>query len=122
MQPPAPYGTQTQFSRDGNWFWDGSRWTSTLSPDGRYRWTGTRWAPVRGMLLGDYANQSIACAILGILCGIAFALGLVAGYLAYRDLPWKRTQAIVGLVLNGTGLALWVLLLFLRAVGSAASH
>ncbi len=114
MQPPAGYATQPQFSSDGRWWLDGTRWISTFSPDGRYRWTGTSWAPVRKMLLGDYANQSIACAILGLLCGVAFILGLVAGYLAYRELPWKRTQATIGIVLNGVGLGLWILLLFIR--------
>ena len=122
MQPPTPSGMQTQFSADGKYYWDGTRWRSVMSPDGRFRWTGTRWLPVRRMLLGDYANQSIACAILGILCGIAFILGLVAGYLAYRDVPWKRTQAIVGLVLNGAGLGLWLFLVILRVAGSTAAR
>lgn len=63
---------------------------------------------------GDYANQSIACAVLGLLCGLAFVLGLVAGYLAYRDLPRKRTQAVVGMVLNTVGIGLWIVFLAAR--------
>ena len=28
------------------YYWDGVRWTPTLSPDGRFRWNGTAWEPV----------------------------------------------------------------------------
>lgn len=28
------------------YYWDGARWTPTLSPDGRFRWNGTAWEPV----------------------------------------------------------------------------
>lgn len=28
------------------YYWDGARWTPTLSPDGRFRWNGTVWEPV----------------------------------------------------------------------------
>ncbi|HET7421563.1 MAG TPA: hypothetical protein VFL27_14390 [Candidatus Dormibacteraeota bacterium] len=68
----------------------------------------------RQLPLGDYANQSIACVVLGVLCGVAFVLGLIAGYLAYRDLPRKRTQAVVGMVLNTIGIGVWILILAAR--------
>ena len=68
----------------------------------------------RQLPLGDYANQSIACAVLGLLCGVAFILGLITGYLAYRDLPRKRTQAVVGIVLNSIGIGLWIVFLAAR--------
>lgn len=32
-------------SPDGFWYWDGSRWLSTISPDGLWRWDGLQWAP-----------------------------------------------------------------------------
>ncbi len=65
----------------------------------------------RQLPLGDYANQSIACVLLGLLCGFAFVPGLITGYLAYRDLPRKRTQATIGIVLNCVGIGLWIVLL-----------
>ena len=68
----------------------------------------------RQLPLGDYANQSIACVVLGLLCGLAFVVGVVTGYLAYRDLPHKRTQAVVGLVLNSIGIGVWIVLLAAR--------
>lgn len=68
----------------------------------------------RQLPLGDYANQSIACVFLGLLCGLAFVLGLVAGYIAYRDLPRKRTQALVGMILNAIGIGLWIVFLAAR--------
>ena len=39
-------GSQTQFSPDGKWFWDGQQWRSALSSDGRWRWDGQSWQPV----------------------------------------------------------------------------
>ena len=37
-----------QFTADGQQWWDGGRWLSTLSPDGAYRWNGSFWSPVIG--------------------------------------------------------------------------
>jgi hypothetical protein len=45
VQPYANHAARPQFSGDGNWWWDGSQWVSTLSPDGHYRWNGTAWEP-----------------------------------------------------------------------------
>jgi hypothetical protein len=63
---------------------------------------------MRKMIFGDFANQSIAAAIIGIFCGLFFPFGIYAGYRAYQELPWKRTQATVGLILNTAGLAVWM--------------
>jgi hypothetical protein len=46
-----------------------------------------------------------------------FLFGLYAGVKAYRDLPWKRTQAIVGIALNAAGCVLLVVLLAFRVSG-----
>jgi hypothetical protein len=122
MQPPNGIGAMAPFSQDGRWYWDGQQWVSTLSPDGKYRWTGKAWAPVRKMFLGDHANQSIASAVIGLLCGLFFPFGLYAGIKAYQELPWKRTQAIVGIVLNSVGTFLWVVLLIIRASGVTSTR
>lgn len=37
-------------SADGLYYWDGSRWISTLSPDGRWRWNGVAWVPLSSMV------------------------------------------------------------------------
>ena len=121
MQPTGPYGAQPQFSPDRNWWWNGSQWISILSPDGRHRWTGTAWVPVRKMFLGDHANQSIACAVIGLLCGLFFPFGLWTGWKAYQELPWKRTQATVGMILNGAGCGLWIATVMYR-LALASSH
>jgi hypothetical protein len=34
-----------RLSPDGQYYWDGQQWISTLSPDGRHRWNGTAWIP-----------------------------------------------------------------------------
>ncbi len=114
MQPPGAHGAQPQFSADGRWFWNGTQWISNLSPDGRYRWTGSAWVPVRKMFLGDHANQSIACAVVGLACAPFFPFGLWVGWKAYRELPWKRTQAAVGMILNTAGCGLWVVTVLYR--------
>lgn len=38
-----------KLSEDGLYYWDGSRWISTLSPDGRSRWNGSAWVPAATM-------------------------------------------------------------------------
>lgn len=45
MTPDAESGASPRFSSDGNWWWDGTQWISTISPDGHYRWNGTAWEP-----------------------------------------------------------------------------
>jgi hypothetical protein len=114
MQRPTNLGAAPQFSSDAQWWWDGRQWMSAVSPDGRYHWNGTAWSPVRKMFLGDYANQAIFCAIAGLLCGFLFPFGLWAGYRAYKELPLKQTQAIVGMVLNTVGCGLVVLAIMYR--------
>ena len=111
---PLPIAAETRFSSDGSWWWDGQQWVAAISPDGRHRWNGTSWKPARKMLGGDYASQSIICAVAGLFCFAAFPFGLYAGIRAYRDLPWKRTQAIVGVALNSVGCSLLVAVLLLR--------
>jgi hypothetical protein len=76
-----------QVSPDGQWFWDGQTWLSTLSPDGRWRWNGTNWvasviSPVRkpwaagiwwipGLRTGaSWKLPVIAVAFLLLLAGI----------------------------------------------------
>lgn len=46
--PPYPEpAASPQFSSDGDWWWDGTQWASTLSPDGKYRWNGIAWETAR---------------------------------------------------------------------------
>ncbi len=44
-----------RLSEDGLYYWDGSRWISTLSPDGRWRWNGSGWVPVAAMVAPAFA-------------------------------------------------------------------
>src|SRR6266849_2245337 len=44
-----------RLSDDGLYYWDGSRWISTLSPDGRWRWNGSGWVPVAAMVAPEFA-------------------------------------------------------------------
>ena len=38
--------SEQRISADGNYYWDGKQWSTTLSPDGRSRWDGSRWVPL----------------------------------------------------------------------------
>src|SRR5260370_7602162 len=44
-----------RLSDDGLYYWDGSRWISTLSPDGRWRWNGSGWVPVATIVAPAFA-------------------------------------------------------------------
>ena len=71
------------------------------------------------MFMVDYATHSIFAAVMGFLCGIVggplqlffWPYGFWCGYLAYKELPHRRNQAIVGMVLNGFWCVLFVLVL-----------
>ena len=49
-----------RLSPDGMYYWDGSRWLTTLSPDGSHRWNGTDWVPVprQAFIPPAYAAQA----------------------------------------------------------------
>jgi hypothetical protein len=74
------------------------------------------------MLMGDHANQAIFCAAAGLLCGLLWPFGLWASIMAYKELPWKRTQAIVGIVLNSIGTALLVVVVLARIYLASANR
>jgi hypothetical protein len=120
-QPIQPNASPGQFSPDGKYWWDGQQWVPAVSQDGKQRWNGTAWVPNRKMFLGDHANQSIACVIIGLLCAPFFPYGIYAGWKALQEVPQKRTLAIVGIVLNSVGTVLWVLGLIYRVSTAGSS-
>ena len=48
----AVNSAQAARSDDGQFYWDGQKWVSTMSPDGHYRWTGSAWLPLAGIVRG----------------------------------------------------------------------
>ena len=66
-------------SADGNFYWDGVRWTPSLSPDGHWRWTGAAW--VRSQPGLEPAQPYLSPRELGVwvsvLLGISAALAVV---------------------------------------------
>ena len=40
-------GDVGQVSPDGNWYWNGTSWLTTVSADGKFRWDGANWIPNR---------------------------------------------------------------------------
>jgi hypothetical protein len=66
-----------QISPDGQSFWDGQKWLTTLSPDGKWRWDGESWVATSA------ATSAVRSArgpwwIPGFRTGKAWKLPLVA--------------------------------------------
>ena len=71
---PPPAATQTRFSADGFWWWDGAQWRPAFSQDRLWHWSGQAWepagatAPARSGGVGAGAAIGITVAIFaGIL-------------------------------------------------------
>jgi hypothetical protein len=54
-----------QVSPDGQWFWDGTSWLTTLSPDGAWRWDGRIWVAA-GVTSGGQLTVSHASGLRGM--------------------------------------------------------
>ena len=74
-QAPASPTTQTRFSADGFWWWDGSEWRPALSQDRLWRWNGQAWEPAR-LAPTPTSGGSGAGVAIGIT--VAIFLGVVA--------------------------------------------
>lgn len=70
---PRPTATQTRFSADGFWWWDGAEWRPAISPDRLWRWNGQSWEPAR--LPAAPPGRPGAGAAIGIT--IAIFLGVI---------------------------------------------
>ena len=74
QQPQAAAG----LSPDGLWWWDGTRWQTTVSPDGRWRWTGAQWVPhVAPARPGGGGATAVVITILAVV-GILVLVGVFA--------------------------------------------
>jgi hypothetical protein len=73
-RPPATTTTQTRFSADGFWWWDGTEWRPALSQDRLWRWNGQAWEPAR--LAAPPPSGGGAGVAVGIT--VAIFLGVVA--------------------------------------------
>ena len=70
---PTRAATQTRFSADGFWWWDGAEWRPAISPDRWWHWNGQSWEPAR--LPATQAGRLGAGAAIGIT--IAIFLGVI---------------------------------------------
>ena len=80
-----------QLSPDGQWFWNGLKWTTTLSPDGQYRWDGRMWVASLGRVAGDPASARRQ--IPGLRTGAAWKLA-VSGFVGLL---------VIGAISNAVG-------------------
>src|ERR1700686_808664 len=73
-RPPSSPTTQTRFSADGFWWWEGAEWRQALSQDRLWRWNGQAWEPAR--LFAAAPSRGGAGVAIGIT--VAIFLGVVA--------------------------------------------
>jgi serine/threonine-protein kinase len=66
-----------QVSPDGQWFWDGQNWLTTLSPDGQFRWDGRDWVAAAAAPIHKRPSRGIWW-IPGFRTGAAWKLPVVA--------------------------------------------
>ena len=83
----APPPSQTRFSADGMWWWDGAEWRPAISPDRLWRWNGAGWEPAAtppagrgsgvGLAIGLTAAMFVGVLVLvaGITAVVLYALG-----------------------------------------------
>jgi hypothetical protein len=78
--PQTP--TQTRFSADGFWWWDGSQWRPAMSEDRLWRWTGSTWEPARAGGSASSSKGSIGI-LIAILVGVFILVGVITAAVIY---------------------------------------
>src|ERR1700676_4634392 len=82
--------TQTRFSADGFWWWDGAQWRPAMSEDRLWRWTGSTWEPARTS--GSAAPGSPSGGTFWIAVGGRVAIVILVGVLAAAILYFAGPQ------------------------------
>ena len=100
-------------SPDGNYYWDGTRWVSSMSEDGWWRWNGVAWtahlrpsaepkvaAPYRPLRsLSVWLTVLIALSMLMAVIEAGVARLYYAETVSWGDLQVEYSVGIAGLVL-----------------------
>lgn len=71
-----------ELSPDGNFYWDGQRWTSATSPDGAWRWDGATWRPARSAR----GRKPWFATAVALTVTVSIVLGVIGIYYAGRAL------------------------------------
>jgi DNA uptake protein ComE-like DNA-binding protein len=129
-----------QVSHDGNFYWDGVRWRSTVSADGLWRWDGDKWVPAgpeRGRPTAyPHPGQPAAAGAPAPPPATARATGSMpprpapdpwraSGYpsrawpppVPYRTAPAKSDRSWLALSLIPVGFTTWIMFLYLGIRG-----
>jgi hypothetical protein len=79
--PPAQTTSQTRFSADGFWWWDGSQWRPAMSEDRLWRWSGSTWEPAR--TAGGSGSGASLGIMIGVLAGILVLVAAITFAVIY---------------------------------------
>ena len=93
-----------ELSPDGNYYWDGARWTSAVSPDGAWRWNGRAWKPASGR--GGGMTSGVAAIIAAAVIVVLVITGV--GIFAFSRLVNNASQSLqshFGPACTATGMA-----------------
>jgi hypothetical protein len=93
-----------ELSPDGNYYWDGVRWTLATSPDGAWRWDGRSWKPARRS--GGGISGGVAALIAAGVIVVLVITGV--GLFAFARLVNNAQQSLVshlGPACTATGMA-----------------
>ena len=102
--------SESRLSPDGQWFWDGQTWLTTLSPDGQWRWDGRSWVAISAPPVHK-ASAGGPRSIPGFRTGAAWKVPLVAvGFLLLlaginSAVPQPASQGVAQAPISNSGTA-----------------
>jgi Domain of unknown function (DUF4328) len=99
--------SQGMLSADGQFYWDGTEWRSTLSTDGRWQWTGTEW---RAVIRPRYRSpRSLGRWVIVLLCLILAETWISFIWMFYFDFTFTYEGHDLVYTIDLGGLAIFAL-------------
>jgi hypothetical protein len=81
--------SQTRFSADGFWWWNGAEWKPAVSEDRLWRWNGQAWEPAQPARTG-VARPGVGRAVgltIALFAGVLLVVAVIFGAILYYTGP-----------------------------------